>query len=468
MKDLTAPFTRFADSLRNAPDTLGFLRGGLIGGDATFDTPFGPKKLIYADYVASGRALRQVETFVMEEVLPFYANTHTDASFCGARMGALREGARAVVRNHCSARAEEHAVIFSGSGATSGLNQLVHLMQVGEGDTVIVGPYEHHSNLLPWRESGATVIEIPEGSLPGPDRGALTQTLAEQGLTGRVIVAMSAAANVTGVCTDVAAITRLVKRYDALMVWDYAGGGPYLPMSMTPANGVEVDALVFSPHKYIGGPGASGVLVVREDAVSARVPYRPGGGTVAFVNAHKHDYVTRLEQREEGGTPNVVGDIRVGLALTVKDVIGDATMAQRNAELTSRAFAAWDADSHVDVLASTRAARLPILSFVPRTSSGARIDHNEFTRALSEHYGIQARGGCSCAGPYVHALLNIHDHTSDDIRSDILFGSGGSKPGFVRLNLSVLMSDDTVDFVLASVSELARGWDQDIQQALAG
>ncbi|WP_422048649.1 aminotransferase class V-fold PLP-dependent enzyme [Shimia sp.] len=467
MSKLTAPFDHFAAQLSSAAAPMDSLRDGLIGADLQIDTPYGPRKLIYADYVASGRALRQVESFVLENVLPYYANTHTDASFCGARMGQLREGARAVVARHCGAREGEHAVIFAGSGATTGLNQLVHMLQVGAGDTVLVGPYEHHSNLLPWRESGAQVIEIPEGALPGPDRAALTQALAEHSLNGRVIVAMSAAANVTGVCTDVAAVTRLVKTYDALMVWDYAGGGPYLPMQMTPAEGAEVDALVFSAHKCIGGPGASGVLVVREDAVRAAVPYRPGGGTVAFVNAHQHDYVAGLAQREEGGTPNVVGDIRVALALIVKEVIG-AEMQSRNAALTAKAFAAWRANPNLHLLAADRTERLPILSFVPLDSTGTRIDHNAFTRALSERYGIQARGGCSCAGPYVHALLDIDDGQSAHIRDDILQGPGASKPGFVRLNLSVLMSDETVDFILQSVAELAQGWRAESPQALAG
>jgi selenocysteine lyase/cysteine desulfurase len=463
----TTPFDHFAAQLSAATEPMETLRDGLIGADQQIDTPHGPRKLIYADYVASGRALRQVESFVLEQVLPFYANTHTDASFCGARMGQLREGARAVVARHCGARDGEHAVIFAGSGATTGLNQLAHMMQVGAGDTVLVGPYEHHSNLLPWRESGAQVIEIPEGALPGPDRAALTQALAEHSLKGRVIVAMSAAANVTGVCTDVAAVTQLVKAYGALMVWDYAGGGPYLPMQMTPAKGVEVDALVFSPHKCVGGPGASGVLVVREEVVRAAVPYRPGGGTVAFVNAHQHDYVAPLAQREEGGTPNVVGDIRVALALIVKEVIG-AEMQARNAALTKRAFEVWESSPHVRLLAPKQRERLPILSFVPLDSARARIDHNAFTRALSERYGIQARGGCSCAGPYVHALLEIDDSQSAHIREDILHGPGASKPGFVRLNLSVLMAEETVDFILNAVAELAQGWGTEAPQALAG
>jgi len=454
-------FETFAATLKGAaPSPRSALYDGVIGSDTQIEGPFGPQRLVYADYVASGRALRQVETFVMEEVLPYYANTHTKASFCGAKMTELREGARSTVARLCGANKDDHAVIFAGSGATQGINQLLHLWKVGPGDTVLVGPYEHHSNLLPWRESGALVVEVPEGVEPGPDLLAMESELAKYSARGRVFVAVSAAANVTGVTTNVADVTRLANRAGALVLWDYAGGGPYLEMNMRPEPDVQIDAMVFSPHKFVGGPGASGVLVVRRNSVRCEVPYRPGGGTVAFVNAQQHDYVTSLEQREEGGTPNVIGDIRAALAMIVKEVIGQSFMDQRNAELTAKAFAAWGGHKHVKLLAADRQDRLPILSFVPLNGSGARIDHNAFTTALSERYGIQARGGCSCAGPYVHHLLAIADTDSLRIRDNIVSGDSSEKPGFVRLNLSVLMDDETIDFILNSVVELAESWDR--------
>ncbi|WP_435138591.1 aminotransferase class V-fold PLP-dependent enzyme [Pseudopelagicola sp. nBUS_19] len=453
-------FDQFYDQLNLHHDPLEGLRTGLIGRDASIETPFGAQKLIYADYVASGRALRQVEEFVLENVLPYYANSHTEASFCGAHTTKLRENARRVIARLIGAHEQEHAVIFSGAGATTALNQLVHILDVAEGTTVLVGPYEHHSNLLPWRESGAKVIEIPEGREAGPDLKALKDALITHCDTGPVVVAMSAAANVTGVCPDVTAITRLVKKYGGVIVWDYAGGAPYLEMNMNLGQNAEIDAIVFSGHKFIGGPGASGVLVLRRDAVRSTVPYRPGGGTVRFVNAHQHDYVAKLEQREEGGTPNVVGDIRVALVMIVKEIIGQDRLNARNNSLSERAFAAWGDHPNIRLLASERKTRLPILSFVPVTSRGQRIDHNAFTRALSERFGIQARGGCSCAGPYVHNLLDIDNSTSTQIREDILQGSTLTKPGFVRLNLSVLKTDETVDFILSSVSKLATDWDE--------
>ncbi len=198
------------------------------------------------------------------------------------------------------------------------LNKLLHLLGVqndlsqGEHVTVLIGPYEHHSNILPWRESGAQVIEIAEAEGGGPDAQELRKVLESQSRKGRVIAAFSAASNVTGIGADIAGITQIVKSAGATMVWDYAGGAPYLPIDMSPEH-TEIDAVVMSPHKFVGGPGASGVLIIRRDSVVANRPYFPGGGTVAFVNDRTHDYLSNIEEREEGGTPNIIGDIRVPL-----------------------------------------------------------------------------------------------------------------------------------------------------------
>jgi len=429
MHDQNSTLSQFEANLRDAPHPLASIRDGQIGKDTFIDGPAGRHKMIYADYVASGRPLRQIEDFVMSQVLPFYANSHT--------------------------------VIFSGSGATSGLNQLVHLFDVpatlaqGNAVRILMGPYEHHSNILPWRESGAAVVEIREDVNGGPDMEHLEAELCSADKNCLTIVAFSAASNVTGICADVATITTLVKSFDALMVWDYAGGGPYLPIAMSHTH-TEIDAIALSPHKFIGGPAASGLLIVRRDAVRTHRPSRPGGGTVSFVNAHQHDYVTRIEQREEGGTPNVIGDIRAALAFIVKDVIGQDYMTSRNASLTHKAFATWGNDPCIEILAPSDQDRLPFLSFVPRGIDGQRLNYQDFTRALSDLYGIQARGGCSCAGPYVHRLMGIDDAWSDQLRTEILAGDTSRKPGFVRLNLSVLMDDDTVDYILGSVAALTK------------
>lgn len=455
----STPLSLFENDLRQLRDPIASFREGVIGADTTIVTPFGAKKLVYADYVASGRALRHIEDFVMAEVLPYYANSHTEQSFCGGRMTQMREEARQVIAEKCGANTQDHAVIFGGSGATTGLNQLVHLFGIKDDVAadkevfVLVGPYEHHSNLLPWRESGATVVQIGEAEEGGPDMGHMRAVLKAVSHRGAVIGAFSAASNVTGVCTEPGPITALIKEYGGKVVWDYAGAGPYLQMTMSP-DGHPVDAIVVSPHKFVGGPGSSGVLIVRRDAVTAHKPSRPGGGTVAFVNSHLHDYVTRLEQREEGGTPNVIGDIRAALAMIVKDVVGQARINEINQRLSARAFEAWAGLDHLHVLAPARRARLPIFSFVPLRVDGQRVCYKAFTTALSDHFGIQARGGCSCAGPYVHDLMSIDGSTSAQLRGDILAGNEENKPGFVRLNLSYLMSDETVGYILDSIPVL--------------
>jgi selenocysteine lyase/cysteine desulfurase len=451
--------TPFLDALRG-PDLIARLRAGLIGEGAAIPGPFGPKPLIYADYVASGRALRQIETFVMEHVLPFYANSHTEASHCGARMTRMRRDARAVIARLCGAD-DRFATIFAGAGATAGLNRLVHLLGVpeavasGRGATVLIGPYEHHSNILPWRESGAQVIEIAEAPAGGPDMDALDAALA--GARGLVIGAFSAMSNVTGIVTDVDAVTRALKRRGALAVWDYAGGAPYLPIDMEAGGPAQKDAVVFSAHKFIGGPGASGVLIVRRGAVARTRPVQAGGGTVRFVSPWGHDYSTDLATREEPGTPNVIGDIRAALCLMVKDAIGQKFLNLRHEKLRARAVAAWSANPAIEIMGEARAAhRLPVFSLRVRDGRGGFIHQQLFTRMLSDAHGIQARGGCACAGPYAHRLLGIDAAQSAALRAAILSGDEMDKPGWTRLNLSALLDDAKADAIIGAVDALAR------------
>jgi selenocysteine lyase/cysteine desulfurase len=450
--------SEFRQSLE-VEDRLSWIANDLVGSDAEIVGPFGAKNLVYADYVASGRALWSVERFIVDKVLPFYANSHTEASYCGAFMTALRQVAREVIAGCCGADSQ-HAVIFSGSGATAGLNRLVNLLGINDSSQgapprVVIGPYEHHSNILPWRESMAEVVEIGECENGGPDLLQLDAAL--RVTDGRLVVcAFSAASNVTGIVSDVCGITRRVKAAGAKMVWDYAGAGPYMPISMRPAEDAEIDAVVVSPHKFIGGPGASGILIVRKDAVVAARPTWPGGGAVKFVSPTGHDYSDRLEAREESGTPNVLGDIRSGLAFLVKQAIGLETMGSRNAELTTRAFAAWTGIEDIEILGNLRATRLPIFSFRFKDRCGGYVHQQLVTRMLSDCFGIQARGGCACAGPYVHRLLDIDTAQSKKIRDRVIAGDEMQKPGFTRLNFSVLLPDEKVDFILDSVVRLSR------------
>lgn len=453
-------FESFATDLVGI-DRISRLRDGVIGEGTQIPGLYAPQKLVYADYVASGRALRQIEAFMLDHVLPYYANSHTEASFCGAKMTQMRHAARAVIARACGAD-DRFATVFAGSGATAGLNRIVALLgvpesvQSGRGAVVFIGPYEHHSNILPWRESGAQVIEITEAASGGPDLEQLESALVAAGDALKVGT-FSAASNVTGIVTDVNAVTRILKRHGALSVWDYAGAGPYLPIDMAAGTDAEKDAVVISAHKFIGGPGASGVMILRKSAVSRTKPVCAGGGTVRFVSPWGHDYSTEIAVREEAGTPNVVGDIRAALCFLVKDAIGPGFMATRHEALRQRALAVWRRNPNIQIMGNEAAVhRLPIFSLRIRDPhSGGMVHQQLFTKMLSDLYGIQARGGCACAGPYAHRLLNIDKGASDSLRAAILSGQELQKPGWTRLNLSVLTTDAKADFIIGAVDALA-------------
>ncbi|MDK3073736.1 aminotransferase class V-fold PLP-dependent enzyme [Sedimentitalea sp. JM2-8] len=446
----------FRDTILAATDA-GTLRDGLIGENILIPGLNGDVPLVYADYVASGRALRQVEDFIATHVLPFYANSHTEASFCGAHMTRLRRAARAEISRIVGA-GENDKVIFAGSGATAGLNRLVSLFGVNEARSpaVFIGPYEHHSNILPWRESKAKVVEIPEARHGGVDIAALAEALAEHAESDLKIGSFSAASNVTGVITDTGPVTRLLKAHGALSVWDYAGAGPYLPIDMADGAQARKDAVVVSPHKFPGGPGASGVLVVNQSALRRTTPSWPGGGTVSFVSPWRHDYSADLASREEAGTPNVIGDIRAALAFIVKDAVGTDAIAASEARFNRMALEGWRGNPHLELLGADHPHRLPIFSFRVRDAKGAPVHQQLFTRMLSDVYGIQARGGCACAGPYAHRLLQIGEAESTALHRELAEGRELRKPGWVRLNFSYMMDDRTARFIIDSVNALSR------------
>jgi len=449
------PLSSFRQTIQNAMND-GRLHTGVIGENVMIPGPNGDVPLVYADYVASGRAMRQAEDFVLAEILPFYANSHTESSYCGAYMTRLREEARGEISRLVGATCDD-AVIFAGSGATAGLNRLVNLFGVNGADqpVVFIGPYEHHSNILPWRESKALVVEIPESTGGGPDLDVLAQALELHSYSDLVIGSFSAASNVTGIITDPDPVTRLLKAHGALSVWDYAGAGPYLPIDMRANSDARKDAIVVSPHKFPGGPGASGVLVVNKNAVQATRPSAPGGGTVLYVSPWRHEYLDDLVDREESGTPNIIGDIRAALAFMIKDTVGDRHIAAQESRFNAMALQGWADNPHLTLLGTDKAHRLPIFSFLIHDETGKPVHQNLFTRMLSDIYGIQARGGCACAGPYGHHLLHINQSTSEALYDQVISGHELAKPGWVRLNFSYLMQDETVQYIIDSVNALS-------------
>ena len=450
----------FKTSLRGA-DIHDRIREGLIGEGVEIEGPFGARKLHYADYVASGRALAQVEDFIRHRVLPYYANTHTQASFCGAYMTKLREAARAEIARLTGA-GPGMSVVFTGAGSTAGLNRIVGLLDIagmvasGQRVVVLTGPYEHHSNILPWRESGAEVIEISEAPQGGVDMEALAHALDRAEDAARIVGTFSAASNVTGLRTDVDAVTRLLRAHGAIAIWDYGCAGPYCEMDMKSGTDAQKDAIVFSTHKFPGGPGASGVAIIRDAIASRVVPTLPGGGTVSFVSPWGHVYSGSLTAREEGGTPNVTGDIRAALAMLVKEALGQDWLDTRQAALRRRAWHVWQANDRIELLGVPDDSALPIFSFRVRDGRGGLLHHQFFTRLLSDLAGVQARGGCACAGPYGHRLLGYGKAESDAAIAALERGEETAKPGWVRLNLSALMSDEKADFIIQAVDNLAR------------
>jgi selenocysteine lyase/cysteine desulfurase len=325
---------------------------------------------------------------------------------------------------------------------------------------VFVGPFEHHSNELPWRESIAEVVVVPEDADGHIDQAHLARQLARYADRPLRIGSFSAASNVTGVLSDTDAIAALLHAHGALSFWDYAAAGPYVPIRMresAPGRGDGKDALFLSPHKFPGGPQTPGVLVVRRDLVRNRVPTQPGGGTVLFVDPSGHRYLDDPVAREEGGTPAIVESIRAGLVFALKQAVGTDVIQAREEQLWGEAARRWAANPAIDILGNPRARRLSIVSFRLRAAhSDLFLHHNFVVAVLSDLFGIQARGGCSCAGPYGHRLLAIDAQRSRAFEDEISLGCEGIKPGWTRVNFNYFITDTVRDYLIDAVDLLAR------------
>ncbi len=427
-------------------------------------TAFGLKFLTYADFVASGQPLKIIEKTIENHILPVYANTHTEASFTGLQTTHFREEARQIIKDSVNAT-QDDAVIFCGSGSTSAIHKLYLslLSSFDQSDkatptTVFIGPYEHHSNVLPWRESPFELIEIPMAADGGIDLKVLEEELDKRKNSHRIIGSFSAASNVTGIISPVDKINEMIKERGGLAFWDYAGGAPYMKIDMNPGGNFNKDAVFISPHKFIGGPGTPGILVVKKKLFEGLKPVIPGGGTVQFVSKWSHGYINDIEAREEGGTPSILGAIRAGLVFKLKEEVGSDRIEQLEHNYISRAIEYFRDKEKVRILGSLELKRLSFLSF-HIAHNGNLLHHNYIVALLNDLFGIQSRGGCSCAGPYGHDLLQIDEVTSNCYVGIIDEGEEGFKPGWVRLNFNYFIPEEEFIFLLNAIEWISEhGW----------
>nr|GMC60558.1 probable cysteine desulfurase [Ipomoea batatas] len=507
-EDLASRIDSFRELENGAPNTasaekkLAWLRSQIIGGDVEFDTPFGKRRLTYADHTASGRSLHYIENYIINNVLPFYGNSHTSDSYVGYQTTKIVKEASEYVKK-CMGGGENDAIIFCGSGSTAAVKRLQEVMGIAvpsiireklvesclsneeERWVVFVGPYEHHSNILSWRQSLAEVVEIGLTQDGLIDMEALKLKLESYKSTYRPLLgSFSACSNVTGTYSDTRAIARLLHRYGAFACFDFAASGPYTKIDMRSGEIDGYDAIFLSPHKFLGGPGTPGILMMSKILyqLGSSPPSTCGGGTVDFANPYNEKdtlYVENIEEREDAGTPPIIQKIRAALAFWVKEFIGQKVIERLEHTYINEALERLLPNPNIWVLGNVTAKRQAVLSFLIYTTtyslsadingqdkqlylwreSGNMRDkplHGPFVaKLLNDLFGIQARGGCACAGPYGHSLLKVDQTHSLAFRSGIQKGYTGVKPGWTRISFPYYMSKEEFEFTIAALEFLA-------------
>jgi len=467
------------------PYQLDWIRSQIIGKDLLFETPFGKRHLLYADYTASGRGLKFVEEKV-NNILASYANTHTEDDYTGKYLTQLLHQAETRIKKLVNA-GEHGRIISVGSGATGALLKLQQILGIyippvtrerlyqsieksrcaDEGlleeiefskPVIFVSAYEHHSNELMWRESFAEVVVIglKENSLLDLE-DLKTKLKADQYKDRSKLASFSAGSNITGVKTDVYEVARICHGSGVPVMFDFAAIAPYVEIDMNRDGESYFDAIFFSPHKFLGGPGTSGILIFNEDLYRKDLPpTAAGGGTVDYVGYHAHDFMKDIESREKAGTPPILQTIKTALIMDLKDKIGCDVIEDQDDRLSRIFFNRINKIENIELIGDIPMdKRVPIISFNIRHQD--RFLHPKFvTKLLNDLFGIQSRAGCSCAGPYGHYLLKIDEAESERFRTQVSLGNNSIKPGWVRVNLHYTFDERDIEFLLDAIEFVAR------------
>lgn len=460
-------------------------RENIVGIDAQFDSPYGRQKIIYADWIASGRLYTPIEEKLLKEVGPFVANTHSESSETGMIITRAYHKAHEIIKKHVNASADD-VIITAGFGMTAVINKLQRIMQLRVPETlkpgylsngipsskidplededrpiVFITHMEHHSNHTSWLETLADVVvmEPDENLLVDP---AALERLVEKYKNRKIkIGAFSAASNVTGIIPPYHKLAGIMHRAGGICIVDFAASAPYVEIDMHPENDPDgyLDGIVFSPHKFLGGPGSPGVLIFNSKLYHNQVPDNPGGGTVIWTNRwSRHNYITDIEAREDGGTPGFLQSIKAAMAVRLKEEMGCGRIKERERELLSTAFSRMRKMDGIRILAGDTddVEKIGVISFYHE-----RIHHSMIVRLLNDYYGIQVRGGCSCAGTYGHFLLHVDRQKSQYLSSKIIKEHDLSeKPGWVRISLHPTMTDSELRYVMDALEDVVTNIDK--------
>lgn len=449
-------------------------RRNIIGIDQEFESQYGMQKIIYADWVASGRLYRPIEDTLLNNFYPFVGNTHSEASETGATMTKAYCEAKKHIKKHVNA-GKDDVIMFCGFGMTAVVNkfqrllglhcpeQMKHLITIPENEkpVVFITHMEHHSNHTSWLETICDVVIIGTDDKGLVDVDRLETLLLMYKERKFKIGSFTAASNVTGIETPYYAMSKIMHKFGGICLVDFAAAAPYVNINMHPEDPeAKLDGIFFSPHKFLGGPGTSGVMVIDSNLYHKKVPDNPGGGTVNWTNPWgQHSYIEDIEAREDGGTPGFLQAIKTSLAIRLKEKMGVDKITEREKELLKVAFARLKAIPSLHILAQEHEERLGIISYYVED-----IHYNLMVRLLNDRFGIQMRGGCSCAGTYGHFLLHVDPTRSKRITDKIDHGDLSEKPGWVRFSLHPTMTNEELDFILSAIEKTitnAKTWSKD-------